>query len=653
MMEKLHMETQDLTQKNIEKIEDLFPEVITEVRDENGQLRHGVNFELLKQLLSDVPSDNNESYEFTWVGKNASIVEANKPIRKTLRPCKEESKNWDSTQNVYIEGDNLDALKILQESYLGKIKMIYIDPPYNTGSDRIYKDSFNMDEEEYIIQSNLFDENNNRNFKPNPSSNPRFHSDWCSMIYARLLLARNFLSEDGAIFIHIDEHEACNLEKICNEVFGELNFLGAIIWDKRNPKGAVVGVAYQHETVLVYARRKDIFATVPFTKDKEHAVEMLKKASALIESNGSVNNKVRESFKQWLEGQNNRFSGGELAYSLIDDAGLIYQLVSMAAPDKPETRSHRPLIHPITGKQCPVPSKGWRFTDQTMDILLKSGKIEFGKNESTQPRQKYYLKDNLEEAFSSVIYYGGSDDAMQLPFDNPKPLYIAEKLVKSVCKDKNSIVMDFFSGSATVAHAVMHLNAEDNGYRKFIMMQIPEECKADSAAFKAGYKNICEIGKERIRRAGEKIKSESPLTTTDLDIGFRVFKVDESNMKDVYYSAGEYSKDIIKNSVSNIKDDRTDLDLLYGCLLDWGVHEALALPYKCEKIGGFDVHTVNDGDLVACFSKDVSEKVILEIAKRKPLRAVFRDSSFSTSPEKINVTEIFKLLSPDTTVKVI
>ena len=657
-MNHMKFESPDLTAQNIDRIAALFPNCITEMLDEERSTpekkvyKRAVNFELLKQMLSPDVVDGDEAYEFTWVGKKAAIVEANKPIRKTLRPCMAESKDWDTTENLYIEGDNLEVLKLLQESYLGKVKMIYIDPPYNTGNDFIYADDFMRSQEEENEQMGMYDEDENRLFK-NTDTNGRFHSDWCSMIYPRLMLARNLLADDGAIFIHIDENEVYSMSMICQEIFGQSNELGTIIWDKRNPKGVVVGIAYQHESILVYCKNISAFAGVPFLKKKENAEAMIKKVEQLIQKYGCVNDSVREEYKQYIKKNKSTFTGGESAYSLIDENGHIYQPVSMAAPDKPETRSHRPLIHPITGKPCPVPEKGWRFTDKKMDELISINKIDYGEDETTQPRQKYYLKENMEEAVSSLLYFGGSDDAMGLPFDNPKPVYVAKKLISTLCKNENDIILDFFSGSATTAHAVMQLNAEDGGHRKFIMVQLPEKCDEKSEAYKAGYKNICEIGKERIRRAGEKILKEqlannnSTLNSPNskLDIGFRVLKLDSTNMKDVYYAPCDYDQDFLHQMESNIKDDRTDLDLLFGCLIDWGL--PLSLPYKSEQIDGCTVHTYNDGDLIACFDANVPESVVKEIAQRKPLRAVFRDSGFASSPEKINMFEIFKLYMPE------
>lgn len=648
-MDKMKMESVDMIAQNIEKIGALFPNCITESVGEDGKPKKAINFDMLRQMLSGDVLEGDEAYEFTWVGKKASIVEANKPIRKTLRPCKEESVNWDNTENLYIEGDNLEVLKLLQESYLGKVKMIYIDPPYNTGSDSfVYPDDFKTDLDEFEEASGVIDENGNRVFVQNTKTNPRFHSKWCSMMYQRLMLARNLLSDTGAIFIHIDEHEVYTLEVMCNEIFGAQNELGTIIWDKRNPKGVVAGVAYQHESILVFCKNINAFAGIDFTKKKEHADAMINKVETLIKKYGGVNQKVREEYKEFLKLNKKDLTGGESAYSLVDNNGNIYQPVSMAAPDKPETRSHRPLIHPVTGKPCPVPAKGWRFTDPTMDNLLAIDKIEFGNDETTQPRQKYYLKDNMYEAVSSLLYYGGSDDALGLPFDNPKPVYVAKKIIASLAKEDGDIVMDFFSGSATTAHAVMELNSEDSIHRNFIMVQYPEEIKEKTTAYKAGYRFIPEIGKDRIRKAVSLIKKASE---NSVDLGFRVFKLDDSNMKDVYYSPSEYSQDLLSMLESNVKSDRNDLDLLFGCLLEWGL--PLSLPYSSETIEGCTVHNYNDGDLIACFDENIPYEVIKMIAKKQPLRAVFRDSSFASSPSKINVAEIFKLMAPDTRVKVI
>ena len=656
-MDKLRMESPDLTAQNIDRIAALFPNCITEMLDEEHSTpekkvyKRAVNFELLKQMLSPDVVDGDERYEFTWVGKKAAIVEANKPIRKTLRPCVEESKNWDTTENLYIEGDNLEVLKLLQESYLGKVKIIYIDPPYNTGNDFIYADDFMRSQEEENEQMGMYDEDDNRLFK-NTDSNGRFHSDWCSMIYSRLMLARNLLSDTGVIVINMDENEITNLQKICAEVFGASNDLGTIIWDKRNPKGDAQGVSYQHEYILVYAKNKYAFTSqCKMQRPKKNAAAILKKASQLFSklSTSYTLSDINRDFSTWVRTQTD-FSGGEKAYNRIDENGDVYRPVSMAWPNKKKAPDDYfiPLIHPVTGKECPIPERGWRNPSSTMQKMLESGLILFGKDETTIPNSKYLLKENMYENIPSMLYYGGSDtdllSQLGIPFDTPKVVDICVEHIKSFSSN-GDVILDFFSGSATTAHAVMQLNAEDGGHRKFIMVQLPEKCDEASEAYKAGYKTICEIGKERIRRAGDKIKSESPMTTQDLDVGFRVLKLDDTNMKDVYYAPDDYDQGMLAGLESNIKDDRTDLDLLFGCLIDWGL--PLSLPYKSEQIDGCTVHTYNDGDLIACFDANIPESVVKEIAKRKPLRAVFRDSGFASSPEKINVFEIFKLYMPE------
>lgn len=650
-MDKMKFGTPDMTAGNVEKIAELFPNCVTEMRDENGKVKRGINFEVLKQMLSSDVVDGDECYEFTWVGKKASIAEANRPIRKTLRPCPEESKDWDTTENLYIEGDNLEVLKLLQESYLGKVKMIYIDPPYNTGNDFIYADDFMRSQQEENEQMGMYDEEDNRLFK-NTNTNGRFHSDWCSMMYSRLMLARNLLADDGVILINMDENEITNLQNLCAEVFGLSNDLGTIVWDKRNPKGDAKGISYQHEFILVYAKNKIILTErCKIQRPKKNATAILKKAAQLFAkvSECYTLEEANVDFTTWMRTQND-FSGGEKAYNQIDENGRVFQAVSMGWPNKKKAPDDYfvPLIHPVTHKPCPVPERGWRNPSTTMKELEKKGLIVFGKDESTQPRRKYFLEENLYENIPSLLYYGGSDtdllSQMGIPFETPKVVSICAEHIQSFTKN-GDIILDFFSGSATTAHAVMQLNAEDNGHRKFIMVQLTEPCDEQSEAYKAGYKNICEIGKERIRRAGEKIKAENGLAAQSLDIGFRVLKLADSNMKDVYYAADDYKQADLLDMVSNIKDDRTDLDLLFGCLIDWGL--PLSMPYTSEQIEDCTVHTYNDGDLIACFDANIPESVVKEIASRKPLRAVFRDSSFANSPAKINVFEIFKLYMPE------
>lgn len=697
-MNHMKFESPDMTAQNIDRIAALFPNCITEMLDEEHSTpekkvyKRAVNFELLKQMLSPDVVDGDEAYEFTWVGKKAAIVEANKPIRKTLRPCLAESKDWDTTENLYIEGDNLEVLKLLQESYLGKVKMIYIDPPYNTGNDFIYADDFMRSQEEENEQMGMYDEDENRLFK-NTDTNGRFHSDWCSMIYSRLMLARNLLTDDGVIFISIDEHEVDNMRKMGSEIFGEENFIAQlIIVSNQKGRNDSKHFAICHEYLLVFGKYKFVANGLPLTEEQR------------------------------------------AAFNLVDENGNFYQLRDLRKRGNADRRTDRPLMYfpifynsnthetSLTEKEgsieiVPTLSNGedgrWRWgkdrVQKNLSIIepfYSARTQKWGVNYRVYLDPKLNPLDDSEEdeklSKAKTVWNGGdisSDVAKRTlksllgcaPFDFPKAVALLQKAVQ-IGTVKDSIILDFFSGSATTAHAVMQLNAEDGGHRKFIMVQLPEKCDEESEAYKAGYKNICEIGKERIRRAGEKLKQtleedggnfrhlakyakNAPLkeitlneqkfsvpiipprwSASDesvdnknmsdaLDTGFRVLKLDDPNMKDVYYAPDDYDQGMIAALESNIKDDRTDLDLLFGCLIDWGL--PLSLPYKSEQIDGCTVHTYNDGDLIACFDANIPESVVKEIAQRKPLRAVFRDSGFASSPEKINVFEIFKLYMPE------
>lgn len=665
-MDKMKMQSMDLTDCNIQKIGALFPNCITEDVDENGKLRKAINFDILKQMLSKDVAEGNEHYEFTWVGKKSAIAEANRPTRKTLRPCKEESVNWDTTENLYIEGDNLEVLKLLQESYLGKVKMIYIDPPYNTGNDFIYRDDFSQSEEEYAEDIQQYDEDGNRMFK-NTDSNGRFHSDWCSMMYSRLLLARNLLSDDGVIFISIDDNEQENLKKMCDEIFGEKNFIAECIRRTINSgKHDTTTIAPFHEYVLMYAKNLTSVILAKKPKDAEERDRLYKE-------------------KDEYESERGRFYITQLnKNSLQYSDGLNYPITGPDGVD----------IWPGGGFDDKVWI--WRWSKQKVQWGIDNGYIVFKKSgdkykvytKSYEFRDKDGNPINRNNPYSSLEFinkeYANFNATPELErlfdgkkcFDFPKSTTFLTELIKLANLNKDDIVLDFFSGSATTAHAVMAQNFQDVydgklGRRKFIMVQLPEPTDEKSEAYKAGYKNICEIGKERIRRAGQQeymsvcgtsgsslrwdstkrgVDKEYPCPE-NVDIGFRVLKLDESNMNDVYYSPLEINQQMLLQQVENIKPDRTDLDLLFGCLIDWGV--PLNLPYVSEEIEGYTVHTYNDGDLIACFDKNVPESVIKAIAKRKPLRAVFRDSSFADSPSKINVGEIFKMIAPDTRVKVI
>ncbi len=665
------MESLDMTKANIDMIAELFPQVVTEVAEPNGAkdaegkpiLRKAIDFEKLKLVLSAgtgeyvVADDERERYEFTWVGKRQAMIDAATPIRKTLRPCPEESKDWETTENLYIEGDNLEVLKLLQESYLGKVKMIYIDPPYNTGKDFIYKDNFTQSREEYEGELDMFDEDGNRLFQ-NTETNGRFHSDWCSMIYPRLQLARNLLTDDGVIFISIDDNEVRNLKNICDEVFGESNYITTFAV-QNNPRGrqSDTFVATVHESLICYSKVNQLCKLngMPLTdsQKKDYCFADEKGAYRLLGLRQRGSASLREDrpdmfFPIYVDTLTENISLTEVAS---------YEKV---LPKKSDGREGRWMwgIEKCTNDFDRLVAKRIDRRNQ-YDIFVKDYLIR-NNEERTRKYKTIWDDKSINNQFGTQeVKALLNGDFMSFPKSS---FYI--KMIVQLGANLNDIILDFFSGSATTAHAVMQLNAEDDGNRKFIMVQLPEKCDAKSDTAKAGYKNICEIGKERIRRAGTKIAAEQEAKnddlftedTNNLDTGFRVFKLDSTNMKDVYYAAGELKQSDLWDTVSNIKDDRTDIDLLYGCLLDWGV--PLSMPHTTEKIDGSTVHTVDspqtdEVDLIACFDQEVTESTVRAIAARKPMRAVFRDWSFRDSADKINVTEIFKALSPDTTVKVI
>lgn len=614
-MDKMRMESVDMTAQNIDRIAELFPNCITEALDEEHSTpehkvyKKVVNFELLKQMLSGDVLEGDEAYEFTWVGKKAAIVEANKPIRKTLRPCPEESVDWDTTENMYIEGDNLEVLKLLQESYLCKIKAIYIDPPYNTGHDFIYPDTFIMDNEDYDSGTGYFDEDGNVNYqRENSASAGKYHSDWCSMLYSRLMLARNLLTDDGAIFVSIDENEQANIRKLLDEAFGEENKAAEFIVIRAEGGGMAKQVIKGHDYLFVYA--KNISKFIPLGKPKDVR-------GKIVERDGETY-WIQE---DWLRKEFGKY--GNCHYEEI----LEY---------KGQAKLDEINAGLANGEYILIPKPNG------MNIV---GKLRNLKEDSS----KFY-------SILKHLSKNGIEDLKALDMDKyfsyPKPVSLIKEMISGITLftgKKGDIVLDFFSGSATTAQAVMELNAEENGNRKFIMIQIPEPCDESTEAYQDGYKTIAKIGEERIRRAAKKISNEHP--DAIFDGGFRIFKLDDSNMNDVYYAAGDYSQGMLSMLESNVKSDRSDLDLLFGSLLEWGL--PLSMPYTSEKIEGCTVHTYNEGDLIACFDENIPDSVIKEIAKRQPLRAVFRDSSFNGSPAKINVGEIFKMLAPDTRVKVI
>ena len=624
-MEKLNLHSPDFTQANIEKLAELFPNCVTETRAADGTLKKAIDFDLLKQELSTSIVDGpQERYQLNWPGKREALLTANAPIAKTLRPCREESVDFDTTQNLYIEGDNLDALKLLQETYLGKVKMIYIDPPYNTGNDFIYEDDFAENTETYFERSNQKDEVGNR-LVANNESNGRFHSDWLSMMYSRLKLARNLLRDDGVIFISIDDNEQANLKRLCDEIFGEDNFIANVIWQRAfSPKNDAKYLSSSHDSLLIYGKNISSF--------------VCGKLARTDEINARYTNPDNDPRDVW--------TSGDLSVKTYS-----------STTDYPITSPSGRIVNPPHGS-C------WRISKEKFSELVSDNRIWFGVDGNNAPRLKRFLSEVQDGITATTLWLhqevGHNQEGRQEVknlfddkgyFDGPKPVRLISRILRIANLDKNDIILDFFSGSATTAHAVMQLNAYDGGNRKFIMVQLPEICDTNSEAYKAGYATIAEIGKERIRRAGKKIKAENAAKAgiDHLDIGFRVLKVDSSNMKDVYYTPDKLMQGDLEQFTDNIRDDSTPEDLLFQVLLDWGVD--LTLPITQETIAGFTVLFVDDNALAACFDADIKETFVKELAARHPMRVVFRDAGFASDSVKINIEQIFKLISPTTEIK--
>lgn len=616
-MNHLKMHSLNKIDENISKIATLFPNCVTETKDDNGEITHKIDFDILKQELStSIVEGREERYQFTWPDKKQAILTANAPINKTLRPCREESVNFDTTENLYIEGDNLEVLKLLQETYLGKIKMIYIDPPYNTGNDFVYEDDFAQNAEDYIANSGQYDEEGNR-LVHNTESNGRFHTDWLNMMYPRLKLARDLLTDDGVIFISIDDNEVDNLKKICDEVFGIQNFIAQIAWKrKKEISNDSKNVAIQGEYILLYSKSQIYTLSLePLSK------EYLEK---------SYNEPTKDfPLGKWRPVPltvSKGLTGGGYTYSIITPSG----------------KEHTRL---------------WAYPEKSYNKLLEDKLIYFGKDGAAVPQRVMYAKDSKGQPTSNYWDNVGSNKEGKKEildifgdnfFDTPKPTSLIKKMLKLITNN-DSIILDFFSGSATTAHAVMQLNAEDGGKRKFIMVQLPELTDEKSEAYKAGYKNICEIGKERIRRAGKKVKEEAGLKGQDLDIGFRVLKIDSSNMQDVYYSPDDLHKqDLFQD---NVKPDRTAEDLLFQVMLDLGVE--LSSKIETKEINGKTVYYVNENYLVACFDQDITEETITQIAKEKTYYFVMRDSGFANDSVATNFEQIFTTYSAETVRKVL
>lgn len=632
-MERLKMHTPNLADENFAKLAALFPNAVTETKDENGNVVRAIDADVLRQEISaTVVEGSQERYQFTWPDKKKSVVLANQPIAKTLRLDREKSVGRDGTpgsidtENIYIEGDNLDALKLLQETYLGKVKMIYIDPPYNTGNDFIYEDDFSQETGDYLGNSGQFDEEGNR-LVQNTESNGRFHTDWLNMLYPRLRLAKDLLTDTGVIFISIDENEVQNMRKICDEIFGEQNFISQLGWQKvYSPKNQARYFSNDYEFILCYCRNKDVFT-----------LGMLPRTAAM---NARYKNPDNDPRGDWKPGD--CVGNGERKNGYYD------------------------VVSPLTGKVFNVPKgKHWVYAPDTMKKMLAENRIYFGKDGNAFPAVKQFLSDVTGRRASSLLLYedyGHTDmakkdliklfsDLVQVPFDTPKPVKLI-KMLSILGTEKDDIILDFFSGSATTAQAVMELNAEDSSsHRKYILVQIPEVLEGNPGAEAIGLHTIADVGEERIRRAGKKIKEESPLTTANLDIGFRVFKVDSSNMEDVYYRPADYNQGQMELFADNIKPDRTPEDLLFQVMLDLGI--LLSSDIQETEIADKKVFSVADGYLIACFDAEVTEETVKAIAQKQPVYAVFRDSSMASDSVATNFEQIFETYSPRTQRKVL
>lgn len=655
-MDKLKMHSLDGMERNIERIGKLFPNAITEVI-RGGKVEHAIDFDVLRQELSDsIVEGREERYQFTWPDKKKAMLAANAPITATLRPVVVDSVGKDGTpggfdsENLYIEGDNLEVLKLLQETYLGKVKMIYIDPPYNTGNDFVYEDDFAQSADEYMENSGQYDEEGNR-LVNNTESNGRFHTDWLNMIYTRLKLAKDILSDDGVIFISIDDNEVDNLRKCCDEIYGNQNFIAHIIHKNNSMKNQSKYVGISTEFVLIYA--KDITVL----NEKQGSWRTKKKGAADI---NATFNKLKDKglpldiIREEIMEMYSRPKYAHLSrWNKVDDKG-VFKDADLSRSNGPKNYT---IINPHTGKECPIPNRGWGKSYEELLRLQKEDLIWYG-DENTAPGMKSYLTEDSESVFDNFVFADTASDKKMIDkmfgravFEFPKSMEMMKQLI-SLCAKESDVILDFFSGSATTAHAVMKLNAEDGGHRKFILVQLPEKTDEKSEAYKAGYKNICEIGKERIRRAGKKIKEDAGLTAPDdLDIGFRCLRLDESNMKPVYYTPDEVDQQDLFSLVDNVKENRTPEDLLFQVMLDLGV--LLSSSIETKEIAGKKVFDVADGFLLACFDHDVTEETVKAIAQMKPYYVVFRDSTMANDSVATNFEQIFETYSPDTVRKVL
>jgi len=656
-MEKLKMHSPDFTQENIAKLAELFPNCVTESGAEDGTLKRAIDFDQLRQELStSIVEGTQERYQLNWPGKREALLIANAPIAKTLRPCREESVDFDTTQNLFIEGDNLDALKLLQETYLNKVKMIYIDPPYNTGNDFIYKDSFASEQIAHQVASGERTEEGAR-LVANPEGNGRFHSNWLTMIAPRIRLAKNMLAQDGAIFVSCDEGEHPRLRLAMDEIFGQSNFVADMVWAAGRKNDSRL-VSVSHEYIVCYARDVEYLRgkQVTWRQRKKGLDEIYAQYERLKRQHGQDYKAMTEGMKEWYRSlADSHLSKAHKHYAHVDARGIYFpDNISWPGGGGPKYE----VLHPTTKKAVKIPSRGWMTSDpKRMQEWIDDDRVHFGEDENAVPCIKSYLKDKEQQTPYSVFYQDGRAASKRLRtlmdgdlFDFPKDELVLQEIVEMLTEG-DDIVLDFFAGSSTTAHSVMLQNATDGGNRRFVMVQLDEKTGEDSAAFQAGFKSIPEVSRERIRRAGKKIKEENAGKDgiDQLDTGFRVLKIDSSNMKDVYYAPDAMQQGDLLEQVNNIREDRTPEDLLFQVLLDWGVD--LALPITTETIAGKQVFFVDSNALAACFETGINEEFVKALAARHPLRAVFRDSGFGSDSVKINIEQIFKLISPTTEVK--
>lgn len=660
-MDKLKLHTPDFTEANIAKLAELFPNCVTESRDAQGQLKRAIDFDLLKQeLSSSIVEGPQERYQLNWPGKREALLAANVQTNKTLRPNINESENFETTKNIFIEGDNLDVLKLIQETYLGKIKLIYIDPPYNTGKDFIYKDSFVIEKIDHEIASGERTEEGAR-LVANPEGNGRFHSNWLTMMMPRLRLAKNLLTQDGAIFVSCDEGEHPRLRLVMDEIFGQSNFVADMVWAAGRKNDSRL-ISVSHEYIVCYGRNVEFLREKQITwrQRKKGLDEIYAQYERLKRLHGHNYLAMTEGMKVWYRSlPDSNPSKAHKHYAHVDSRGIYFpDNISWPGGGGPKYE----VLHPVTKKPVKIPSRGWMTSDpKRMQEWIDDNRVHFGDDENAVPCIKSYLKDKEQQTPYSVFYQDGRAASKRLRtlmdgdlFDFPKDELVIQELIEMLTED-NDIILDFFAGSSTAAHAVMLQNATDGNHRQFIMVQLDEQVAKDSIAFKSGFKTISEISRLRIKLAGQKIKQDNADKPgiDQLDIGFRVLKVDSSNMNDIYYTPDALKKGDLFAFVDNIREDRTDEDLLFQVLLDWGVD--LSLPITRETVAGLSVLFVDDNALAACFDKDggITEDFVKQLAARQPLRVVFRDAGFANDSAKINVEQIFKLLSPSTEIKVL